>query len=102
MKVHQRRADHWGGAQLPGPIGRHPTRDCQQCGDLKCPAALCEVCREDPDTPNTTCSSGGHRSAPVREHLPGPDTAVRWRAVAASVRGYLLHRELLGYDRPVK
>ena len=52
VNVHQLWAGHWGLVRsYLHRIGRHPTRSCQQCGDLKCPAALCEVCREEADTP---------------------------------------------------
>ena len=32
-------------------IGRQPTRDCQGCNEDRCPAALCPLCREEPDKP---------------------------------------------------
>ena len=52
INVHQLCAGHWGlGRTSLHRIGRHPTRNCQQCGDLRCPAALCEVCRGEADTP---------------------------------------------------
>ena len=42
VNVHQLRAEYWGFARSDlQRIGRCPTRNCQQCGDLKCP---CEVC----------------------------------------------------------
>ena len=50
--VHQLHAGNWGLARsYLHRIGRHPTPNCQQCSDLKCPAAQCEVCREEADTP---------------------------------------------------
>ena len=52
VNVHQLRAGHWGlASSYLRRIGRLPTPDCQQCGDLARPAVLCRMCREEPDTP---------------------------------------------------
>ena len=41
VNVHQLRAGHWGlSTSYLHRIGRHPTTACQQCDDLRCPAAL--------------------------------------------------------------
>ena len=32
-------------------VGQAPTRTCDRFGDKRCPAALCPVCRAEPDTP---------------------------------------------------
>ncbi|KAF0298220.1 RNA-directed DNA polymerase from mobile element jockey [Amphibalanus amphitrite] len=105
VNVHQLRAGHWGlSTSYLHRIGRHPTPTCQQCEDLKCPAALCLVCREEADTPehvllHCPCLAG------MRLRLFGnihPD-ATRLRdggAVAALARGFLRHREPAGYGRP--
>ena len=84
-------------------IGRHPTRDCQQCGDLKCPAVLCEVCREEADTPTHVllrcpCLAGTRLRVFGTIH---PDrTQLRDGGAAATLaRGYLHHREPMGYGR---
>ncbi|KAF0296692.1 Ribonuclease H [Amphibalanus amphitrite] len=105
VNVHQLRAGHLGlSTSYLHRIGRHPTPTCQQCEDLKCPAALCLVCREEADTPehvllHCPCLAG------MRLRLFGnihPD-ATRLRdgeAVAALARGFLRHREPAGYGRP--
>ena len=105
VNVHQLRAGHWGlSTSYLHRIGRHPTRACQQCDNLQCPAALCLVCREEADTPehvllHCPCLAG------MRLRLFGtihPD-ATRLRdggAVAALARGFLRHREPAGYGRP--
>ncbi|KAF0299195.1 hypothetical protein FJT64_000368 [Amphibalanus amphitrite] len=105
VNVHQLRAGHWGlSTSYLHRIGRHPTPTCQQCEDLKCPAALCLVCREEADTPehvllHCPCLAG------MRLRLFGnihPD-ATRLRdggAVAALARGFLRYREPAGYGRP--
>ena len=105
INVHQLRAGHWGLTRsYLHRIGRHPTRDCQQCGDLTCPAALCEVCREEADAPahvllRCPCLAG------TRLRLFGnihPDlTQLRdGGAVAALAHDYLHHRVPSGYGRP--
>ena len=52
VDVHQLRAGHWSGsAQWRHRVGQNPTRQCRQCPDVRCRAALCAVCREEADTP---------------------------------------------------
>ena len=62
VNVHQLRVGHWGLTRsYLHRIGRHPTRDCQQCADMAGQAALCQVCR-----------GGGHTGARHAEvPLPG-------------------------------
>ena len=44
VNVYQLPAGHWGLARsYLHRIDRHPSRNCQQSGNLKCPAAVCEV-----------------------------------------------------------
>ena len=101
VNVYQLRAGYWDLARsYLHRINRHPSRNCQQCGDLKCPAAVCEVCREEVDwTRRHTCCSdappGGHTLAFVRDYTSGSDTAKRSRT-----RDYLHHREPLNCHRP--
>ena len=105
VNVHQLRAGHWGlASSYLHRIGRLPTQDCQQCGDLACPAALCRVCREEPDTPEHVMMRCP-RLAGTRLRLFGtiyPETRQLrdGGAVAALARGYLWHREPAGYGRP--
>ena len=98
VNVHQLRAGHWSrSASYLHRIGRRPTEACVQCDDLTCEAALCEVCREGPDTPHHVllecpCLTG------TRLRLFGTDCpdVSRLRdggAVAALARGYLRHVE---------
>ena len=105
VNVYQLREGHWDlSRSYLHRIGRQPSQECQQCGDLACPAALCLVCREGPDTPEHVmlrcpCLAGG------RLRLFGTiyPTASQLRdggAVASLARGYLSHREPLGYGRP--
>lgn len=52
VDVHQLRAGHWSGsAQYMHRVGRNPTPRCPQCNNLRCPAAKCRLCGEEPDTP---------------------------------------------------
>ena len=52
VNVHQLRSGHWGRASsYLHRIGRNPSHACRQCSVPRCPAALCLVCREGPDTP---------------------------------------------------
>jgi len=105
VNVHQLRAGHWSRSQsYMHRIGRQPTRDCQQCGDLKCPAALCQVCREESDTPEHVllrcpCLAGARLRLFGTIH-PEPKQLRDGGAVAALARGYLSHRESSGYGRP--
>ena len=42
---------HWSGsAQWRHRVVQNPSHQCEQCSDVRCEAALCEVCREEPDT----------------------------------------------------
>ena len=105
VNVHQLRAGHWGLANsYLHRIGRLPTPDCQQCGDLACPAALCRVCREEPDTPEHVmlrcpCLAGTRLRIFGTIH-PETRQLRDGGAVAALARGYLWHRESAGYGRP--
>ena len=100
VNVHQLRTGHWGRASsYLHRIGRNPSRACRQCSVPRCPAALCLVCREGPDTPEHVllecpCLAG------VRLCLLGnirPEATQLWDggAVAALARGYLWHRKPL-------
>ena len=52
VDTHQLRAGHWSASeQWLHRIGRSPFAGCTGCADLRCPAALCRVCREEADTP---------------------------------------------------
>ena len=111
VNVHQLRAGHWGMARsYLHRIGRHPTQRCQQCSDMGCPAALCEVCREEADTPTHVllrcpCLAGTRLRLFGNIH-PHPTQLRDGGAVAALARGYLTHRRALGLrpavDRPVE
>ena len=105
VNVHQMRAGHWGlSACYLHRIGRLPTPACRQCDKHDCKAAYCRVCREERDTPEHVllrcpCLAG------TRLRLFGTihPEATRLRGggdVAALARGYLRHRESLGYGRP--
>ena len=98
VNVHQLRAGHWGrSSSYLHRIGRNPTRACQQCDDLGCPAARCLVCREGPDTPEHVllecpCLAGArlHLFGNIR---PNAEQLRDGGAVAALGRGYLWHQE---------
>ncbi|XP_043207002.1 uncharacterized protein LOC122373221 [Amphibalanus amphitrite] len=52
VDVHQLRAGHWSrSSQYLHRIGKKPTNDCAGCENKRCPAARCELCREEADTP---------------------------------------------------
>ena len=52
VMVHQLRAGHWErSSQYIHRIDRLPSLGCPQCPDMRCPAALCAVCREEADVP---------------------------------------------------
>ena len=66
VNVHKIFAGHWGLAHSSlHRIGHHPTRNCQQCGDLWCPAALSEVCRKEANMPTDVPLSFPARRANV-------------------------------------
>ena len=95
VNVHQLRAGHWGrSSSYLHRIGRNPTRACQQCDDLGCPAARCLVCREGPDTPEQYCWSapawparGSASSATSGRTLSSCGTAGPLRPWAAATFG---------------
>ena len=102
VDIHQLRAGHWSRSlQYLHRIGRHPSPECAQCPDKRCPAARCAVCREEADTPEHVllrCPS----LAGTRLRLGGsihldPRQLRDDDLVAALVGGYYRHREPLGY-----
>ena len=105
VNVHQLRAGHWGlASSYLHRIGRLPTPDCQQCGDLTCSAALCRVCQEEHDTPEHVMLRypflAGTRLRLFGTIYPDPKQLRDCGAVAALARGCLRHREPLAYGRP--
>lgn len=104
VDVHQLRAGHWSRSQsYLHRIGRRPSPDCQQCSDLRCPAARCLVCREGSDTPEHVllkcpCLAGA-RLRLFGTINPTPSQLRDGGAVAALARGYIRHQEPLGYGR---
>ena len=104
VDVHQLRAGHWSRSQCyMHRIGRHPTSACQQCSNLRCPAALCLVCREGPDTPahvllECPCLAGT-RLRLFGNIYPDPTQLRDGGAVAALARGFLSHRGPLGHGQ---
>ena len=89
--VHQLRAGHWGrSSSYLHRIGRNPTRVCQQCDDLGCPAARCLVCREGPDMPEHVlleCPCLAASSATSGRTLGSCGTAGPWRPWTAATSG---------------
>ena len=82
------------------------TRNCRQCDDLECPAALCEVCWEEADTLTHVllrcpCLAFTRLYLYGTRH-PGPTQLRDSGALAALARGYLIYREPLGYGRLVE
>ena len=105
VSVHQMRAGHWGRSlQYLHRIGRHPSADCMQCSDKRCPAALCAVCREEADTPEHVmlrCPSLAGARLRLTGSIHVDPTQLRDAdLVAALVAGYHRHRESLGYGPP--
>ena len=102
--MYQLRAGHW--ILVPSyfhRIGGHAPRNCQQCTDLECPAALCEVCQEEADTPiqvllRCPCLAGT-RLRLFGTIYPDPTQLREGGAVAALVRSHLLQKEPHRYGR---
>ena len=102
MDIHQLRAGHWSGSeQYLHRIGRRPSPGYKQCSLVKCPAALCRVCKEEADTPRHVllrCPSlAGHRLRRLGTIHPEATVTRDDDVVASFASGYRAQLSRIGY-----
>ena len=96
VNVHQLRAGHWGrSSSYLHRIGRNPTRACQQCDDLGCPAGALSGVPRGPGhagartagAPLASRARGSASQATSGRTLSSCGTAGPWRPWAAATSG---------------